>query len=242
MRLARVCSGRQRRARRQRPPRNAQRRRPGERLPAEPGGEAGSARGLACRGHVLHLLLKPQWKATETLMRTDLEEANFRCVVGIGFGPVSHIFRENSRVKHKNYAKSKFDVPPALTLNALTHTHATGTRTRNPRAPGVRQCARSPAAPAPNGPTLPKLPVSARGPPARRGRKQGRCGPVPSGPPGAPALGRHGDAKTESIYSFPPKNLDRFNEFYNLFNLAGNKTFYDFFRKRLTCFSGKTLI
>lgn len=57
------------------------------------GGEAGSARGLARRGHVLHLLLKPQWKATETLMRTDLEEANFRCVVGIGFGPVSHIFK-----------------------------------------------------------------------------------------------------------------------------------------------------
>lgn len=138
MRLARVCSGRQRRARRQRPPRNAQRRRPGERLPAEPGGEAGSVRGLARRGHVLHLLLKPQWKATETLMRTDLEEANFRCVVGIGFGPVSHIFRENSRVKHKNYAKRKFDVPPALTLNALTHTHATGTRTRNPCARSAR--------------------------------------------------------------------------------------------------------
>lgn len=54
--------------------------------------------------------------------------------------------------------------------------------------------------------------------------------------------GRHGDVTTESIYSFLPKNLDEFNEFYNLFNLAGNKMFYNFFRKRLTCFSGKALI
>lgn len=67
---------------------------------AAPGGkgkeEAGSARDLTRRGHVLHFFLKSQWKATEMVTKTDSEEADFGRVVGIVSGPESHIFKDKT--------------------------------------------------------------------------------------------------------------------------------------------------